>query len=138
MSTGIDYEDVKAKIVENEGYDMHDFGIFDDRASTLWRKPYVDGAVRELTSGNNKSVEELRRSIEEMILAKRARKAQLLSKVRSGYRTPPGFANCWARGFCARESPSPSRPPRSQALSLPSDMALADSGTRLPDCVFGC
>ena len=54
MNPNLDPEDVKVKIVENEGYDMHDFGIFDDRAATLWRKPYVDGAVRELTSGNDK------------------------------------------------------------------------------------
>ena len=53
-----------------EGYDAHDFNIFDDRASLLWRKPYVDGAVRELTAGNNgRSVEQLRRSVEQLMLA---------------------------------------------------------------------
>jgi predicted ATPase len=52
---------------------MTDFGIFDDRAATLWRKPYLDGAVRELTSGNDKSVEQLRLTVEQMILAKKAR-----------------------------------------------------------------
>ena len=53
-----------------EGYDTHDFNLFDDRASLLWRKPYVDGAVRELTAGNNgRSVEQLRRSVEQLMLA---------------------------------------------------------------------
>ena len=65
----IDYEDVKAKIIQEEGLDYHDFNIFDDRAATLWRKPYLDGAVRELTEGNNKSVEDLRQAVENMMLA---------------------------------------------------------------------
>lgn len=64
----IDYEDVKLKIVQQEGYDAHDFGLFDDRAALLWRKPYIDGAVRELTGPDRKSVEDVRRSVEEMIL----------------------------------------------------------------------
>jgi hypothetical protein len=50
-SPDLDYQDVKLKIVQQEGYDAHDFNLFDDRSSQLWRKPYVDGAVRELTSG---------------------------------------------------------------------------------------
>ena len=45
----LDYQDVKLKIVQQEGYDAHDFNLFDDRSSVLWRKPYIDGAVRELT-----------------------------------------------------------------------------------------
>ena len=69
LDPAIDYEDVKAKIVQEEGLDMHDFGIFDDRASLLWRKPYVTGAVRELTRGDDRSVEQLRRAVEEMIVA---------------------------------------------------------------------
>lgn len=65
----IDYEDVKLKIVQQEGYDMHDFGIFEDRAALLWRKPYIDGAVRELTGADRRSVEQVRQSVENMILA---------------------------------------------------------------------
>jgi hypothetical protein len=45
----LDYQDVKLKIVQQEGYDAHDFNLFDDRSSVLWRKPYIDDAVRELT-----------------------------------------------------------------------------------------
>jgi len=43
----IDYEDVKLKIIQQEGRDMHDFGIFEDRANLLWRKPWLGGAARE-------------------------------------------------------------------------------------------
>jgi hypothetical protein len=68
-----DYDDVKLKILQYEGYDMHDFNIFEDRAALLWRKPWLDGAVRELTSGNDRSVENLRRSVEQLMLAARDR-----------------------------------------------------------------
>lgn len=64
----IDYEDVKLKIIQQEGYDAHDFGLFDDRAAVLWRKPYIDGAVRELTGADRKSVEDIRQSVEAMIV----------------------------------------------------------------------
>jgi hypothetical protein len=69
----VDYDDVKLKLLQYEGYDMHDFNIFEDRAALLWRKPWLDGAVRELTSGNNKSVENLRRSVEQIMIAARNR-----------------------------------------------------------------
>jgi hypothetical protein len=65
----IDYEDVKMKIVQQEGYDAHDFGFFDDRAALLWRKPYIDGAIRELTGSGGKSTEVVRQAVEGMILA---------------------------------------------------------------------
>jgi hypothetical protein len=65
----LDYQDVQLKIIQQEGYDAHDFNLFDDRASLLWRKPYVDGAVRELTSGEDRSPEELRRTVEQLMLA---------------------------------------------------------------------
>ncbi len=74
----IDYEDVKLKIIQQEGYDAHDFGLFDDRSALLWRKPYVDGAVRELTGSDNKSVEQIRRSVEEMILAAHDKNPQVV------------------------------------------------------------
>lgn len=64
----IDYEDVKLKIIQQEGYDAHDFNIFDDRSALLWRKPYIDGAVRELTSGNDRSSSQIRYMVEQMML----------------------------------------------------------------------
>lgn len=65
----IDYEDVKVKMLMNEGRDLHDFNLYDDRAAMVWRKPYLDGAIRELTSGNNRSVEDIRRTVESLMLA---------------------------------------------------------------------
>jgi hypothetical protein len=69
LDDNLDYQDVKLKIVQQEGYDAHDFNLFDDRASQLWRKPYVEGAVQELTSGDNRSAEQLRVAVEQMMLA---------------------------------------------------------------------
>lgn len=70
LDQALDYQDVKLKIIQMEGYDAHDFNLFDDRASLLWRKPYVDGAVRELTAGNQgRSSEQLRRAVEQLMLA---------------------------------------------------------------------
>lgn len=62
-----DYQDVK--LVQQEGYDAHDFNLFDDRSSVLWRKPYVDGAVRELTSGDSRSQEQIRQAVEQIMLS---------------------------------------------------------------------
>lgn len=69
LDDNLDYQDVKLKIVQQEGYDAHDFNLFDDRASQLWRKPYVDGAVQELTSNDNRSADQLRVAVEQMMLA---------------------------------------------------------------------
>ena len=69
FSPNLDYEDVKLKILQLEGYDAKDFNIFDDRSNTLWRKPYIDGAVRELTAGTNRTLEANRQIIESMLLA---------------------------------------------------------------------
>lgn len=79
-SEDLDYEDVKAKILEWEGRNMHDFGVFQDRQALLWRKPYLDGAVRELTSGENRSVDELQRRIEMMIKNSRTRSVASASR----------------------------------------------------------
>jgi hypothetical protein len=64
----IDYEDLKVKMLMQEGYNLHDFNLYDDRANTVWRKPYLDGAIRELTSGGNRSVENIRRTVERLML----------------------------------------------------------------------
>ncbi len=55
--------------MQQEGYDAHDFNLFDDRSSVLWRKPYVDGAVRELTAGDSRSQEQIRQAVEQIMLA---------------------------------------------------------------------
>jgi hypothetical protein len=68
-SYAVDYEDVKLKIVQQEGYDYHDFNFYDDRAALLWRKPYLDGVIRELTSGENRSAEQIRSAVEQIIMS---------------------------------------------------------------------
>lgn len=72
---------------------MTDFGIFDDRAATLWRKPYLDGAVRELTSGNDKSVDQLRLAVEQMILAKKGRLTDVRASRQPAARERPIIAS---------------------------------------------
>jgi hypothetical protein len=69
LASNLDYQDVKLKLVQLQGYDEHDFNLFDDRADTLWRKPYVDGAVRELTSGDTRSQDQIRQAVEQMMIA---------------------------------------------------------------------
>lgn len=69
LDENIDYQDVKLKIVQQEGYDEHDFNLFDDRASQLWRKPYIEGAVQELTAGNTRTVDQLRSAVEQVMIA---------------------------------------------------------------------
>lgn len=49
----IDWDDIKAVLVQNEGTDTHDYNIWDDRTQSLLRKPYVYGAVAGLTSRRN-------------------------------------------------------------------------------------
>jgi hypothetical protein len=80
LSDDIDYEDIKAKIVQWEGLDMHDFNIYDDRAAQLWRKPYLDGAVRELTSGDDRTVDEMAAELERAISMSKSKDRK--SKVR--------------------------------------------------------
>jgi hypothetical protein len=67
-----------------------DFNIFDDRASVLWRKPYVDGTVRELTSGDDRSAEELRRSVEQLMIAAKDKNADVRTTVHA---SPGNHAN---------------------------------------------
>jgi hypothetical protein len=86
----LDYQDVEFKIIQQEGYDAHDFNLFDDRASVLWRKPYVDGAVRELTSGDDRSAEEMRRSIEQLMVAAKDKNADVRATVHA---SPGNHAN---------------------------------------------
>lgn len=46
-------QDIKMKVVQNEGYDMHDFNLWESRAFSLGRKPYIDNvAAAKAMSGN--------------------------------------------------------------------------------------
>jgi hypothetical protein len=53
----------------------------------LWRKPYVDGAVRELTSGDSRSADQLRRAVEELTLSARDNRAYVRTAVHAGHAT---------------------------------------------------
>jgi hypothetical protein len=81
--------------VQQEGYDAHDFNLFDDRSSVLWRKPYVDGAVRELTSGDTRSQEKMRQMVERMMSRRELRTPMsvTLPAVRIGH--GPTWSSMW-------------------------------------------
>lgn len=83
--SALDYQDVQLKIIQQEGYEAHDFNFFDDRASLLWRKPYVDGAVRELTSGESRSADQLRRAVEQLMLAAKDNRPDVRTAVHPGH-----------------------------------------------------
>ena len=76
LAENLDYEDLKLKVIQWEGLDYHDFNVFDDRANVLWRKPYLDGAVRELTAGEDRSVDQMESDIESIIAMSKGGDAQ--------------------------------------------------------------
>lgn len=45
----VDLEDVKLKVAQNEGLDVHDLGLWDQQAESVKRKPYVDGGASLLS-----------------------------------------------------------------------------------------
>ena len=47
---------------------------YDDRVALLWRKPYLDGAVREATAGDDRSVDEMTMAIEQAIAQSKTRR----------------------------------------------------------------
>jgi hypothetical protein len=81
LDEDIDYEDLKLKIIQWEGLDYHDFNVFDDRANILWRKPYLDGAVRELTAGEDRSVDQMESDIEGAIAMSKGGDAQASARM---------------------------------------------------------
>jgi hypothetical protein len=120
LSDNLDYQDVKLKIVQQEGYDEHDFNLFDDRASVLWRKPYVDGAVQELTAGNTRSEDELRAAVEQMMLAAGDRNPDVRL---TGLRGQKASANIQVDAQIDEEDQVPRLPahksPRARAMAAP-------------------
>jgi hypothetical protein len=81
LDENIDYQDLRLKIIQWEGLDYHDFNVFDDRASILWRKPYLDGAVRELTAGEDRSVGRMESDIESAIAMSKGGDAQASARM---------------------------------------------------------
>jgi len=48
-------------------------------------KPYVDGAVRELTSGEDRSPKELRRAVEQLMISAGDRNADVRATIHAGH-----------------------------------------------------
>ena len=44
----VDLEDIKMKLVREEGLDFHDFNLWEDRLYAMTRKPYLDEATEDL------------------------------------------------------------------------------------------
>lgn len=44
----VDMEDVKMKFVREEGYDFHDYDLWEDRLYAMTRKPYLNEATKQL------------------------------------------------------------------------------------------
>jgi hypothetical protein len=46
FSPAVDLDDVKLKMINNEGEKMHDYNLWESRQRELWRKPYLDEAAQ--------------------------------------------------------------------------------------------
>src|SRR5947209_3326327 len=74
---------------------------YDDRVALLWRKPYLDGAVRELTAGDDRSVDEMTMAIEQAIAQSKTRRLLQPGSCAEGQRRVTRSR----RGFQASEAP---------------------------------
>lgn len=61
----VDLEDVKLKVVQSLGLDFHDFNLWDARARSLLRKPYLENVEEELYEITDE--EEIRRQLQNML-----------------------------------------------------------------------
>jgi hypothetical protein len=64
----VDLEDVKLKVIETLGEDMHDYGLWQSRAKSLYRKPYIDGeALSEVTKTPQLDRGEVSKQLKELL-----------------------------------------------------------------------
>lgn len=64
----VDLEDVKMKYVRQEGYDFHDFDLWEDRLYAMTRKPYLNEITTELSGDHYEArPAEVQRNLREMI-----------------------------------------------------------------------
>ena len=64
----VDLEDIKMKLVREEGYDFHDFDVWEDRLYAMTRKPYLDEATDELDMDDyEERPEEVQRRVQELL-----------------------------------------------------------------------
>lgn len=67
----VDLEDIKLRVVQNIGEDMHDYDLWPSRAQTLVNKPYLtDEAIEAIMQPEELTEVEMRDRINELLLAK--------------------------------------------------------------------
>ena len=65
---GVDLEDIKLKLVQNLGFDMHDFNLWPSNQMNLARRPFInDQAIEELSPDNNMGPNEIRSRIRDLL-----------------------------------------------------------------------
>lgn len=68
MHPGVDLDDIKLKLVEREGLDMHDFDLWPDRQRSLPYKPYLDSSLDAISQKFSES--EIRDRLDQLFNAK--------------------------------------------------------------------
>jgi hypothetical protein len=63
----VDMEDVKMKFVRQEGYDFHDFDLWEDRLYAMTRKPYLDEVTDQLDINEVETPENVQARIRELL-----------------------------------------------------------------------
>lgn len=64
----VDLEDIKMKYVRQEGYDFHDFDLWEDRLYAMTRKPYIDESTYDLQMGDyQERPEDVQRRLRDML-----------------------------------------------------------------------
>jgi len=70
----VDLEDIKLKLIQNLGEDMHDYDLWPSQAQTLVNKPYINQeAVEAITASEELTENEMRDRINEVLLANKIR-----------------------------------------------------------------
>jgi hypothetical protein len=74
----VDLEDIKLKVVENEGKSMYDFDLWPDRQRAVAGRPLVEEAARELGEAAPLSIEEIRGRVNQVLAANNIKHATVL------------------------------------------------------------
>jgi hypothetical protein len=75
----VDLEDIKLKVVQSLGEDIHEYDLWPSRAQALMNKPYInDEAIQAILEPEELSREEMRDRINELLLADRVRGATFM------------------------------------------------------------
>ena len=67
----VDLEDIKLKMLVDNGENMHDYGFYDTQLRALGSKPFLDEAVHELTAAPRGNSYQARRNINEIFSSRR-------------------------------------------------------------------